>query len=324
MPNPGADRRQNLSLLVDSPPYCKSAGLPVVMSTEDLAKWGASAAQYSGDQAKEIKQITIAMEAGAAAVGERDQRSSQFHGLTTRLSSSSWPLLTSATELHTVVKKMAEEVDQLLSELRAEVANYRARLAQLEKREAVDLLTGLANRREVEAQIEERISWKSVFCLAILDLNGFKRINDIHGHVAGDNLLKQFAGRLKSPIRASDVVGRWGGDEFIVVVDAGFEEAQIRLDRIRKFASGDYTISNGTDLVQVTMTASIGIAEWDGKETAVELLARADKCMYSEKKLKDVHAEDALTGRARSVRRTSQIRRPRQVGHSTVASRQLK
>src|ERR1700691_1929683 len=155
MPNPGADRRQNLSLLVESPPCSKSAGLPVVMSTEDLAKWGA-------------------MDAGAAAVGERDQRSSQFHGLTTRLSSSSWPLLTSATELHSVVKKMAEEVDQLLSELRAEVANYRARLAQLEKREAVDLLTGLANRREVEAQIEERISWKSVFCLAILDLNGFK------------------------------------------------------------------------------------------------------------------------------------------------------
>jgi len=130
-----------------------------------------------------------------------------------------------------------------------------------------------------------RISWRQTFCLAILDLNGFKRINDVHGHVAGDDLLKQFASELKARVRDTDTVGRWGGDEFVVVVDADLEEAQIRMDRIREWVFGDYNIDSGKDIVQVTLKASIGIAEWDKKESAVELLARADQKMYAEKKV---------------------------------------
>lgn len=333
MPDLSAVLQRNLSFPVESTPSCRPASLPAVVPTEDLAKCSATEAQYSEDKAQKIDEIAAGSEATLTAVGERGQRSGQPQGLTTRLHSiakledllsSRWSLLTGAAELQRIVKKMTEEVDQLLADLHAEVANYRARLAQLEKRDAVDLLTSLANRREVEAQIEERVSWKNAFCLAILDLDGFKRINDFHGHVAGDDLLKQFACKLKASIRASDVVGRWGGDEFIVVVDAGIEEARVRLDRIRKWAFGDYAVSNGTHLVQVTMKASIGIAEWDGKESAVELLARADKCMYAEKKLSGISAADSLPGRVQSIRRTSLNRRPRHVGHSTITSRQLK
>jgi diguanylate cyclase (GGDEF)-like protein len=191
----------------------------------------------------------------------------------------------SANELKTVVAKMAEEGDRSISQLRAEVANYRARLEQSEKREAVDPLTGLANRREIEAQIEDRIAWQRGFCLAILDLNGFKRINDIHGHVAGDDLLKQFATELRAHLRASDLVGRWGGDEFVIVVDSGLDEAQVCLERVREWTFGEYKISKGKETVEVAVRASIGLAAWDGQESAVELLARADKCMYVEKKL---------------------------------------
>src|SRR5580658_8738162 len=126
------------------------------------------------------------------------------------------------------------ERPQSISNLRAEVANCRVRLKQAERREAVDSLTGLASRREIDTQIEGRISGDRAFCLAILDLNGFKRINDIHGHVAGDDLIKQFAAVLKSQVRTNDVIGRWGGDEFVIVVDAGLEEAQRRMDRIRQ------------------------------------------------------------------------------------------
>jgi diguanylate cyclase (GGDEF)-like protein len=298
MPHLGADLQLKLSfpqesLSVDITPD-KMAELQRGVDAT-LAKWGKSAAQFSRDKAEEIKEIMVAVAATAAAVGERDQRySSQFSGLSTRLqsiarledlSSIRRSVLESATELKTVVKKMAEEGEESLSRLRAEVANYRARLAQSEKREAVDPLTGLANRREIEAQIEERISYKTVFCLAILDLNGFKRINDAHGHVAGDDLLKQFAAELKARVRVGDVVGRWGGDEFIVVVDAGLQETQYRLDRIRQWAVGDYDINTGTEIVSVTLNASVGIAEWDRNETAVEVLARADQRMYAEKKL---------------------------------------
>jgi diguanylate cyclase (GGDEF)-like protein len=298
MPHLGPDLQLKLSF----PQESLSADITPFKMTElqrgvdaALAKWGKSAAQFSRDKAEEIKEIMVAVAATAAALGERDQRySSHFSGLSTRLqsiarledlSSVRRSVLESATELKTVVKKMAEEGEQSLSQLRAEVASYRAKLAQSEKREALDPLTGLASRREIEAQIEERISDKSAFCLAIIDLNGFKRINDAHGHVAGDDLLKQFAVELKARVRVGDLVGRWGGDEFIVIVDAGLEEAQVRLDRIRQWVVGDYSVSTGTNTASVTLDASVGIAEWDKDETALELLARADQRMYAEKRL---------------------------------------
>jgi len=262
---------------------------------QDLAQWGDGAAQYAADKAKEIKEIMVAVAATVAAVGERDQRySSQFNGLTSRLQSIARlddlstirrSVVESATELKTTVAKMAEEGEKSISRLRAEVANYRAKLEESEKREAIDPLTNLANRREIESQVEERMSWKRTFCLAILDLNGFKNINDVHGHVAGDDLLKQFAGELKAQFRATDVVGRWGGDEFVVIVDSPLPEAQISLDRVRKWAFGEYKISDGKEIVQVTLKAAIGVAAWNGKETIVELLARADERMYGEKKV---------------------------------------
>jgi diguanylate cyclase (GGDEF)-like protein len=262
---------------------------------KELTEWGDGAAQYAADKAKEIKEIMVAVATTVAAVGERDQRySGQFNGLTTRLQSIARlddlsairrSVVESATELKTTVAKMAEEGEKSISRLRAEVAAYRAKLEESEKREAVDPLTGVFNRREIEAQAEERMSWKRTFCLAILDLNGFKKINDLHGHVAGDDLLKQFATEIKAQFRATDVVGRWGGDEFVVLVDSPLPEAQNSLDRVRKWAFGEYKISDGKEVVQVTLKASIGVAAWNGKESLTELLARADERMYSEKKV---------------------------------------
>ncbi len=261
---------------------------------QELSKWGDTASQYSGDIASEIKDVMIAVAATASAVAERDERySGQFNGLATKLQSVAKledlsgmrrSVLESTTQLTAAVRKMNEENRQSVSQLRAEVANYRAKLQQSEQRGATDPLTGLANRREVEAQIEERVSWKSMFCLAFLDLDGFKQVNDTYGHQAGDDLLKQFASELRGQVRQTDVVGRWAGDEFVVIVDTGLKEAQGRLDRIRDWALGDYTISDGKDSIQIRMNASIGVAEWNKEETAAELLARADKCMYAAKR----------------------------------------
>lgn len=261
----------------------------------ELAQWSESAAQASKDSAREVREMMIAMAEAAEAIGERDQRySSQLSGLTTKLqsiarledlSSIRRSVVESATELKTAVEKMAEEGEQSISRMRAEVMDYRGKLEQSEKREAVDVLTGLASRREIEAKIEHRISWRRGFSLAILDLNGFKQINDVHGHVAGDDLLKQFAGEVRALFRPTDLVGRWGGDEFIVVVDSELTEATARLDRVRQWAFGEYTISTGKGTVQVVLNASIGIAAWDREESAVELMARADGRMYAEKKV---------------------------------------
>jgi len=295
-PLTGADLSEKLNLLQASISDNITPGklAELKQSAElELAKWGDGAAQQSNNIAKEIRDLMIGVAAAAAAVGERDARySSQFIDLTTKLQSVARledlsgmrrSVLESATELTAVVRKMNEENKQSNSELRAELAKYRAKLAQSEARASTDPLTGLANRREIEGQIEERIWWKSSFCLALLDLNGFKQVNDVYGHAAGDDLLKQFGAELKGQIRHTDVVGRWGGDEFVVIVDSGLKEAHTRIARVRDWAFGEYNIQTGKDVVQIQIGASIGIAEWDGTESAAELIEKADQCMYAEK-----------------------------------------
>jgi diguanylate cyclase (GGDEF)-like protein len=261
----------------------------------ELEQWSAGATQYFTDKTKEIQEIMVAVATATEALGERDQRYTlEFSGLTTKLhsiaklgelSSIRRSIVESASELKAVVGKMAAEGEESISQLRAEVALYRTKLEQSKMREAHDSLTGLAGRSEVESQIEERIGWRRAFCLAIIDLNGFKGVNDTHGHNAGDDALRQFATELKAQFRPTDVVGRWGGDEFVVVVDSDLEEARVRMDRVRQWVFGQYTISTGKGNIEVVMSASIGIASWDRAESAVELIARADERMYTEKKV---------------------------------------
>jgi len=294
LPSAGVTLQQRLTVLRER--VCASAMATVQQEVDqELAQWGENAALYSSNKTREIKEMMVAMATATEALAERDQRYSQeFAGLTTRLQSIARledltsirrSVVNSATELKAAVGKMAQEGELSISQLRAEVTHYRTMLEQVERREASDTLTGLASRREIEMQIDDRIVWRKTFCLALLDLNGFKKINDVFGHLAGDDALQQFASELRAQFRPIDVVGRWGGDEFVVIVDSIPEEAEARLERVRQWAFGDYTICNGKATVDVHLDASIGIASWDGQETAAQLLARADERMYAEKHL---------------------------------------
>ena len=114
----------------------------------------------------------------------------------------------------------------------------------------------------------------------MLDLNGFKRVNDTFGHEAGDDLLKQFSAQLHSASRASDTVGRWGGDEFIVILDGNIQAAQAHVKRMQKWVFGRYTLHLGAADPEVEMKAAFGLVEWQTGETLKQVLARADREMY--------------------------------------------
>jgi len=262
---------------------------------DELEQWGSRTADYLKARAKDAKELLVALARTAESLGERDQRyASHFTQFTSRLRAISdledltqirASLVQRASELKTYVDQMEEESRQLVSHLQAEVTTYETKLKAAEELALRDTLTGLANRRNVEERIQWRVANQKPFCVALLDLNRFKQVNDCYGHAAGDSLLKQFGEELRSNLRASDLVGRWSGDEFVVVLDCDLVSAKAQIDRMRQWVFGDYTIqtAEGVESMKVKVDAAIGVAQWQSGETMEEVIAHADAEMYKEK-----------------------------------------
>ena len=261
---------------------------------EQLVQWGGRSAEYFKAKANEVKEILIVLARTAESMGQRDQRyAAHFSQFTAQLQTIAdledlahvrKSLVRHANELKTYVDQMAQDSRASVAQLQAEVSTYETKLKAVEQLARQDALTGLANRRNVEENIEWRIAHERAFCVVILDLDGFKQINDSYGHLAGDDLLKQFSREMRSNIRSTDIVGRWGGDEFIVVLDCDLNTAKTQIDRLRKWVLGEYTIET-TDVskIKVKLDASIGVARWESGQSMQALIANADSAMYREK-----------------------------------------
>ena len=296
-PAVGSDLQQNLASLESrlaaqlTPALVKETEAQV---EEQLVQWGGRSAEYFKTKANEVKELLIVLARTAESMGQRDQRySNHFSQFTAQLQSIAdlediahvrSSLVKQATELKTYVDQMAKDSRESVAHLQAEVSTYETKLKAVEQLALQDALTGLANRRKVEERIEWRIAHQQQFCVVILDLDGFKQINDTHGHPAGDDLLQQFSRELRSNIRATDIVGRWGGDEFIVVLDCDLTTAQAQVDRVQKWVLGEYSIQvSDSKKLKVRVAASIGIAQWQSGQTMQSLIAKADTAMYREK-----------------------------------------
>jgi len=150
-----------------------------------------------------------------------------------------------------------------------------------------DSLTGLYNRtsfiRELEGRINYQKSHTGVVALMFLDLDRFKKVNDVFGHKVGDQLLCEVASRLNRVIRSSDLIGRWGGDEFVVAISGALNEQDISSKAIDILEAMRETV----ELPEHTLSVltSIGVAfSIDGETSADRLLQCADVAMYQAKK----------------------------------------
>ena len=152
-----------------------------------------------------------------------------------------------------------------------------------------DVLTGLANRsllldRLEQAFIRAARSAKQVVLL-LLDIDNFKRVNDRFGHAAGDDLLREVAGRLSDCVRRSDTVGRYGGDEFVIVLPdiepaAALTTAERVAQKTRAAVAAPYAVEG----VVLKITISVGIAVYrNANQSSAELLQQADAAMYRAK-----------------------------------------
>jgi diguanylate cyclase (GGDEF)-like protein len=146
-----------------------------------------------------------------------------------------------------------------------------------------DALTGLKNRRYFDFRFPDLIahhtSAKTSLSMAIIDIDAFKSINDQHGHIIGDAVLKGVANTLLAHKRAGDEVCRLGGDEFVLFMpDARLSDARAICEDVRKqFSLGDSGREYG-------VTLSIGVAEWNSSEDHTAFLTRADKKLFVAKR----------------------------------------
>jgi len=158
------------------------------------------------------------------------------------------------------------------------------RNAELDRLSRTDALTGLYNRMHLDQELarlhNDAVRHGDGLCVLLLDLDHFKRINDEHGHATGDQALRTFADRLSAELRAGDIGGRWGGEEFLVVLPrTDLDGALSMAERIRSSTASEPIAADG---VTVELTVSGGCAAGPGDSPAA-LVHQADTCLYRAK-----------------------------------------
>jgi diguanylate cyclase (GGDEF)-like protein len=194
-----------------------------------------------------------------------------------------------------------------VGKLRARLQEQRTQLAEaLERVRALatrDDLTGLANRRAAVGRMHDELAVRGrpapLMSLALMDIDEFKLINDVHGHAVGDAVLQRFGECAQTAVRLGDMLARWGGEEFLLVMPAtSTTEAMAAMERVRAALRGSFD-----DLAPgLLVTCSAGVSECTGERDLDAAIARADAAMYEAKR----------AGRDRVVAAENASSRPRE------------
>ena len=171
-----------------------------------------------------------------------------------------------------------------------------------------DQLTGVYNRRGLAEHFQREISRtgrsNTPLSVALLDVDNFKQLNDHYGHLAGDDALIYLVDVIRSSIRPADVVARFGGEEFVLLMpDTPLDEAIETVRRLQRELTKTFFLANNDRLV---ITFSAGVAQWHQGERDIDVIERADQAMYQAKlagKNRVSSAEDDLREAMLSARR---------------------
>jgi diguanylate cyclase (GGDEF)-like protein len=182
-----------------------------------------------------------------------------------------------------------------VTEAEHRVAALQARIEYLEGLSVTDELTGLLNRRGFLSHLDRALASARRGgphgVLMVCDLDGFKSINDDHGHLVGDQVLRQIASLLSSNIRRADIIARLGGDEFsILLIGAQLQAGRRKAQALAQLISAtSFSVATG----EVALRVSFGLAAYGGEVSEDELMNRADMAMYGQKRR---HAAARATG----------------------------
>jgi diguanylate cyclase (GGDEF)-like protein len=183
------------------------------------------------------------------------------------------------------ISVLAGRVNRIRERLRAQREELSRAVDQIRAMATRDELTGLLNRRHMQTILEQEaqrcLRGGHGYCLALIDLDHFKSINDRYGHGAGDAVLRQFAAIAQTVIRGADVIARWGGEEFVLMLaETRMPAARAGVERLRQAVELGVIRHQGRD---ITFTLSAGLTESLPRETLNQTLERADKLLYKAK-----------------------------------------
>jgi diguanylate cyclase (GGDEF)-like protein len=203
------------------------------------------------------------------SLSERDQSLTQLRSMRDQLEQN--------------VKERTQELERINVLLRSE-AEQRSRLeAALAEAAGTDPLTKLLNRRGmlelIDHMVERMKKQARFFCLVVIDIDHFKRINDHYGHGMGDRVLAAVASLLKAELKSDEAAARWGGEEFLLLwPDTSITASEHRANRIRELVASRPPVPDGP-----TVTLSAGVSEFTGLESVDVCLTKADRALYRAK-----------------------------------------
>ncbi|SHE54076.1 diguanylate cyclase (GGDEF) domain-containing protein [Marinitoga hydrogenitolerans DSM 16785] len=196
-----------------------------------------------------------------------------------------------------VTKKLDEKIlevdDFILAPVNPEELNYRVkiglekvkRIKELERLSLIDYLTGVYNRRAItdllKKEIERSKRENKKFVVSMLDFDNFKNVNDKYGHDAGDEVLRDTINLIRKKVRFYDLIGRLGGEEFLIILSNITKENALKVsERIRKAIEDNTVCING---YKIKITVSQGLALFDGNKNIDQLIKEADLALYEAK-----------------------------------------
>ncbi len=232
------------------------------------------AANLVGQSRTDASAYGSALDKGAAALGAGGESATRALGLMVELT-------------RTMIDKN-QDAERRLVEMGSKMETLQSNLAEAQAVAESDPLTGLANRRAFQARLDRAMAQAAAegtpLSVAFCDIDHFKMVNDNHGHDTGDRILKMVADALVEGVGEDAFVGRFGGEEFLVLFDGIMaRRAAMRVDEVRDELSGRHLVSKTTGEPLGTITFSAGIAQLLPQEGDGEMLRRADEALYSAK-----------------------------------------